>query len=209
MLGGQGHIFAWRILGQIRGLWVAFAVVALVGCASPQTSPPTTRPSTSPARQDVDRLAAAILALGPDVDPGEAAQAARLAFSRSRELALAYQITDPPLVHNTKVNMGLKPRGLCWHWAEDMQQRLNAEGFATLRIHRAIANADNPFRIDHSTALIAARGDPMQDGIVLDPWRLGGRLFWAPVLDDADYDWQPRSRVLARRYGVAPVLSAQ
>ena len=73
------------------------------------------------------------MALGPEVDPDEAARAAEIAFSYTRELAIQYQITDPPLIHNTKVNMGLKPRGLCWHWAEDMERRLKAEGFQTLR----------------------------------------------------------------------------
>lgn len=148
---------------------------------------------------DVARLEAAILSLGPGVDPLEAARAADLAYGHTYKLALEYEITDPPLVHNTKVNMGLKPRGLCWQWAEDMEKRLNAEGFATLEVHRAIANADNPFRIDHSTAIISRRGDPMQAGIILDPWRLGGRLFWARFADDTDYKWEPRLEVLKRK----------
>jgi hypothetical protein len=87
-----------------------------------------------------------------------------------------------------------------------MEARLNAEGFETLVVHRAIANADNPFRIDHSTAVLSAAGDPMEAGMVLDPWRKGGRLTWAPVAEDTDYDWLRqtaahdiiRARALAR-----------
>ena len=121
-------------------------------------------------------LAAEIQALGPQVDPEEAQRAARVAFERAAELTRAYRITDPPLVHNAKVNMGLKPRGLCWQWADDMESRMAEEDFQTLDLHRAIANWDNSFRIDHSTLIISARGDSMFDGIVLDPWRKGGRL---------------------------------
>ncbi len=91
--------------------------------------------------------------------------------------------------------MGLKPRGLCWHWADDLEARLREEDFRTLALHRAIANADNPFRIDHSTVIVSRRGDTMFEGVVLDPWRKGGVLHWTPTLADADYDWRPRAEV--------------
>lgn len=170
-------------------------VLALAACSA-----------TIPAQPDDSKnLARAIRALAPDVDPGEAARAAQISYSHAHELAIAYDITDPPLVHNTKVNLGLKPRGLCWHWAEDMEKRLRAENFETLDIHRAIANADTPLRIDHSTALIGARGQPMQSAIVLDPWRNGGRLFWSTVKDDRRYDWQPQHQVLAKKHRLTPL----
>ncbi len=144
-------------------------------------------------------LAAEIQALGPGVDREEAQRAARVAFERTAELARAYRITDPPLVHNAKVNMGLKPRGLCWQWADDMESRMAAEGFETLELHRAIANWQNPILIDHSTLIVSARGDSLFDGIVLDPWRKGGRLTHVPTDADPDYTWHPRDVVFAAR----------
>lgn len=167
----------------------AFALV-LAGCG---TAPEKRAPASV---LEVAALAAEIRAMGENVDPEEAERAARIAYQHTRELAIQYQITDPPLVHNTKVNMGLKPRGLCWHWAEDMEKRLKAENFETLVLYRAIANADSQWRIDHSTAIIAARGEGMFEGIVLDPWREGGYLFWDQVVDDTRYDWVPREEVL-------------
>lgn len=164
-------------------------MVVLAGCVS---APP-------PASQDeVARLEAAILALGPGIDPAEAARAAKVAYARTAELREAYQITDPPLVHNSKVNLGLKPRGLCWHWAEDMEQALAAQGFKTLRLHRAIANATT-LRIDHSTVIISARDAGMFDGLVLDPWRKGGVLTWVRTDQDPKYVWVPRAQVFADR----------
>ena len=151
-------------------------------------------------QDEISALEAGILALGPDVDPDEARRAAHIAYAYTHQLALQYEISDPPLIHNTKVNMGLRPRGLCWHWAEDMQARLNAESFQTLEMHRAIANADNEFRIDHSTAIISARGDAFDEGVVLDPWRFGGVLFWSPLSEDDRYEWVERSVVLRDRY---------
>ncbi|MEM7319573.1 MAG: hypothetical protein AAF408_11200 [Pseudomonadota bacterium] len=176
----------------MRRLWRIFAaagLIALAACSAPKPA----------VDQDVADLTRSIMALDPQVDPQEAARAARIAYDHTFELAVAYEITDPPLVHNSKVNAGLKPRGLCWHWAEDMEKRLNSEQFETLELHRAIANADNRFRIDHSTAIISARGETMVEGIVLDPWRKGGRLFWAPLVEDTKYKWEPRQEVLSRK----------
>jgi len=150
-------------------------------------------------QSEIAELERGILALGPEVDPEEARRAAEIVYRHTHRLALEYEITDPPLVHNTKVNMGLKPRGLCWHWAEDMENRLEAENFVTLEIHRAIANADNRFRIDHSTAIVSRRGDAFDEGLVIDPWRKGGVLFWSPLLEDDDYVWVEQSVVHARK----------
>jgi hypothetical protein len=92
--------------------------------------------------------------------------------------------------------MGLRPRGLCWHWAEDMEKRLTQEAFETLDLHRAIANSQNPLRIEHSTTIVSRRGDDMFSGIVVDPWRKGGRLTWKQTRADTDYKWLPQRQVL-------------
>ncbi|MDU8929382.1 hypothetical protein RXV86_18465 [Alisedimentitalea sp. MJ-SS2] len=148
---------------------------------------------------EIAALAREIQELAPDVDPAEAERAARIAFTHAFQLSREYEITDPPLIHNTKVNAGLRPRGLCWHWAEDMENRLAQETFETLTLHRAIANSDNPMRIEHSTTIISAQGQGMYDGIVLDPWRKGGRLTWAVTREDKDYKWLPRKQVLIKK----------
>jgi hypothetical protein len=150
--------------------------------------------------QDIDALSRAMVAMNGTVDISEARRAATLAYRETYDLALTYKIVDRPLIHNAKVNAGAKPRGLCWHWAEDLQNRLNAANFSSLEMHRAIANADNPIRIDHSTAIISAAGAPWHSGIVLDPWRYGGELFWAPVSEDKSYAWDEREAVM-RRHG--------
>jgi hypothetical protein len=184
-------MFAFRSFALWLGL---LAATLTAGCAIHPPGGP--QPGTE---REIAALAAQISSLGPNVDPEEAARAARIAYEHTHRLALQYEITDPPLVHNTKVNMGLKPRGLCWHWAEDMERRLKQENFQTLRMHRAIANADNPFRIDHSTAIISSQGAGMFDGVVLDPWREGGVLFWAPTRTDTDYNWRPQREVLSQK----------
>ncbi len=187
---------------MFRFLLLFASLLALVGCT---LTPPV------PDRTDAERIAGltpAIAALGPDVDPAEAARAARIAVEYPRQLAVAYEIEDSPLTHNSKVNAGLKPRGLCWHWAHDLGARLEQEGFKTLEIQYAIANYDTAFRIEHSSVILTVPGDPIEAGLVLDPWRYGGALYWGPVPEDTRYPWRPRAEVFAERRrdaGLAPV----
>ncbi|WP_298296492.1 hypothetical protein [uncultured Litoreibacter sp.] len=193
--------------------WLAIATLVLtVGCSAPdaqrqsvealpaQTSalPSAALTPNAAANTEVSRniadLTAGILALGPGIDPEEAARAARISYSYTAQLRQEYQITDAAIIHNIKVNNGTKPRGLCWHWAEDIENRLKAEDFQTLDLHRAIANYDN-WRLEHSTAIVSAKGASMYDGMVLDPWRDGGELTWKTVRDDKRYKWTPRQEV--------------
>ncbi len=178
-----------RILNPVRAIaLLSFLILAACGAARPE--PPVSD------QREIAAIADGILALGPGIDPEEAAAAARIALLYPRQLAREWNVTDSPLVHNTKVNLGIRPRGLCYHWADDLEARLRQEGFETIELHRAIANHDN-FRIEHSTVIISAPGDTMKDGMVLDPWRYGGLLFWSPTLDDSDYRWVERSEVFA------------
>lgn len=158
--------------------------------------------ATGPAASgdDVAELARALQSLDSNVDPAEARRAAEIAYDHSARLAVQYNVTTSPIVHNTLVNTGVKERGICVHYAEDMQARLNQENFQTLTMLRAIAEPRNGFRIDHSTAVIAPKGADIYGGIVLDPWRYGGKLFWSPTSEDARYDWEPRMKVLRRKY---------
>ncbi|MEM7732662.1 MAG: hypothetical protein AAF280_07750 [Pseudomonadota bacterium] len=172
----------------------------------------STQSSTAPARvrfdqafynasaqrwaNEIAELTQAFISLGPDVSPYEAARAARVVYTYVDQLKIEYQITGSALAHNTKVNMGIAPRGLCWHWAHDIDARLMRERFRTLQIHRAIANHNN-LRLEHSTTMLGRRGDPMYKAIVLDPWRQGGTLFWAIAANDTRYDWTDRQQVFA------------
>ena len=171
-------IYSWLV--------VAVAVLTLGGCAA--------RPIVDTVDQrEIDELAVAIQGLGEDVAPQEAARAADIAYRYSLQLAQEYQVTDPPLVHNAKVINGLRSRGLCNDWAEDLNKRLKKERFSTLAIHWAISPPE-PFRIIHHTAIISKVGDTIDDGIVLDPWRNSGAL-WAPTKADKRYNWRPRMEV--------------
>jgi hypothetical protein len=157
------------------------------------------RVEISPAA-DAQRIAAldrAILALGEHVDADEASRAARISIEYSRQLAREYEVSGSPILHNMMVNLGIRSRGLCVHWTRDLRDRLDEEAFRSLDLHWAIANYESLFRIEHSTVVISARGDGLQQGLVLDPWRNAGELYWSPTLEDTDYRWRPQAEIHA------------
>lgn len=176
---------------------IRIAVICLVGALAMAGC---VRVANVPSTQDDRTLAlrGAIMALSADVDRAEAQRAAEIAINYPLELRQIYGVTDPPLIHNTKVNLGQRSRGLCWHWADDLEKRLAEAGFETLDLHRAIANASS-LLIDHSTVVLSAQGAAMEQGIVLDGWRRGGVLFWSQVKEDPRYKWERREDVFARR----------
>ena len=143
---------------------------------------------------DVAGLTRAIQNLSPDVDPQEAARAAQIAHDYALQLRAEYRVTDPAIIHNAKVINGFREKGLCNDWAQAMTTRLKQESFRTLDLHW-VTSPPTAFRIIHHSALISAKGDPMDEGIILDPWRNSGVLFWAPVRKDTKYNWRPRLEV--------------
>ena len=157
------------------GLFAAACLVGLAGCAS-------LRPEASPAAN----LAGRLEALGPTVAPAEATLAAETACSYSVELAQEYRVVRPAILHNILVNLGLRKRGLCFQWADDLSAKLQSLDLRTLQIHRGVARLET--RREHSSVVLTASGQPFDQGIVLDAWRHSGRLYWGNVKQD-HYPW--------------------
>ncbi len=176
-----------RLAGARKWLvwWVGMGLVAATGCSGP--TPPT--PPAYPARSGGTRpeeLAQALRLLAPTVEATEADRAATCAYAAARELAREYRVVRPAILHNMLVNMGVRDRGLCYHWADDLEARLRALDLKSLELHRGVAGLGT-YR-EHSSVVLTAVGQPFEEGIVLDAWRRGGKLFWLGVKKDR-YQW--------------------
>jgi hypothetical protein len=137
--------------------------------------------------KSVTDLREALVALSPrTVDPYEAELLSMTAHTMSRSLAREYGVTGDPAVHNFLINVGAKKRGICADYTRDIGARLKELHFKTLVLHWGAAYAKES---DENNALVVtARNQPFVDGIVLDGWRRGGRLFWCPVKNDHEYE---------------------
>lgn len=139
---------------------------------------------------DSRRLMLQLAALDPTVWEEDAGRVATCAFDCSRQLAREYRVVRPARLHNFLVNVGLRKRGLCYHWADDLLTRLQPLNPATLELRRGTARAGT--HREHNCVVVTARGQPFERGIVLDAWRRCGQLVWSPVSSDK-YPWVERA----------------
>lgn len=167
-----------RALGKLRrsfGSVLCLCLVSAAGCASPG------RRALPPAD-----LEARLRGLSPTVAPAEASLTAETACAYSLQLAKEYRVVRPAILHNVLVNLGIRKRGLCFQWADDLSAKLQTLHLQTLQIRRGVARLDT--RREHSSVVLTAVDQPFERGIVLDAWRHSGRLVWAGVKTDK-YPW--------------------
>jgi hypothetical protein len=173
-------------------------VVLLTACAGSRQSGQIATAGDSPAahpeppefREKVAALKSDLASLNGHPYSAEAGQLAETAISYSYYLAEEYRLVRPPVLHNVMVRMGIKDRGLCYHWTEDLMNRLYLLRLQKFQLHWGVAYRGSELR-EHNTVVVTARGQPFEKGIVLDPWRNSGELYWAHVKDDS-YPWKER-----------------
>jgi hypothetical protein len=171
---------------QRSRIGIALAALALsIGCAGRTSGPPPAEPSVS----RTTLLQRELGALVENADAGESHLLAEAAIRQSHSLATEYRLAHPPILHNLLVNARLKERGLCWHWTEDLLDRLGELPLPSYQLHWGIAHRGKLFR-EHNSVIVTARGHELATGIVLDAWRESGELYWAPVSEDS-YPWEP------------------
>src|SRR5213596_2942945 len=159
---------------MIRSLSFIFAFLLLVHAA------------TATDERSIKGLSKALAGLAHDMDPAEAELVSVTAHTTARKLAKDYRVVLNPEFTVFLVNIGMRKRGWCGHWAQDIGTRLKELKLRTLVLHWGVA-------YDHTSSennclVITARNQPFEDGIILDGWRRAGRLFWCKVKKDDEYE---------------------
>ncbi|HSP46405.1 MAG TPA: hypothetical protein VLO30_10460, partial [Chthoniobacterales bacterium] len=73
----------------------------------------------------------------------------------------------------------MKKGGYCFQFATELLLRLDAEKLQTLDLHWA--ESDPGTDTEHNVIAVTARGQPFEQGIMLDNWRHAGHLLWGPL----------------------------
>jgi hypothetical protein len=161
-------------------------VLACLGAAACAGRPlPPDSEAANLRRADLEERLAQVAA---DATPEERRLLADAVLRESHALANTYRMTRPPLLHNVLVNTGLRERGLCWHWTQDLLAHLRALPLPHYALHWGVAHRGEWFR-EHNSVVVTARGADFDSGLVLDPWREAGALAWVAVADDT-YPWE-------------------
>jgi hypothetical protein len=176
-------------------LWLLM-IVLLTGCPSHYQSDYYTSDNHRTADlqheetywKKVGSLQNDLAALSPQADLFEARKVAETAIGYSKFLAEDYDLVRPAVFHNILIRIGWKQRGLCYHWTEDLIERLQKLDLKTYQFHWGVAHRGSELR-EHNSVVITAKGQPFDTGMVLDPWRNSGDLYWSMV-DTDNYPWR-------------------
>ena len=150
---------------------------------------PVARILTNEQKESISALAKTLKALGPDTSQAEADDIAYDAIVYPMVLANKYNLVYPPQLQNMLVNGNRRDRGLCWQWADDMTAHMEKKNLKTFDLLRGTAN--RRLKNEHNSLVVVAKGDIFYNGILLDPWRNSGELYWTKVTEDNDpqYTW--------------------
>ncbi len=142
--------------------------------------------ATAGDERSIKDLTKALSALASDVDPGEAEQLSVTAHTTARRLKREYRVALNPEFTVFLYNIGLRKRGWCGHWAQDIGAQLKELKLKTLVLHWGEAYPGTTS--ENNALVVTARNQLFPDGIIIDGWRRAGRLFWCPVIKDDEYE---------------------
>ena len=143
-------------------------------------------------RQQAEALENDLAALNHGSARKEARKLAETALQTSAFLTEEYELIRPPIMHNLFVQVGWRDRGLCYEWTEDLMSHLMALELKDYQLRWGVAHRGSDLR-EHNTVVVTANGQSFEDGLVLDPWRNSGRLYWVVVKNDT-YPWKELPR---------------
>ncbi len=157
-------------------------IIFFTGCAN---NPP--KPTLYSSKET--RLAKLLNTL--HVNRDESKELAGKAISYSHTLAKEYRLVKPPLLQNFLVNIGLRKRGLCWQFAYDMLSFVKKQNYKSFDYYIGGANIGD-YWSEHNVLVVTCRGCRFEDGILLDPWRNSGNLYFSKLKNDKKYKWKQR-----------------
>jgi len=120
-------------------------------------------------------------------------------FEETTRLTKSFKLTSPPWFHNFLVNIGLKEKGLCYHWSDALYMYLSKKQYPHFEFHLVGANIGEYF-FEHNALVITAKGSKVLEGVIIDPWRNSGKLYFSKVREDTKYRWEHRASRGCKRY---------
>jgi hypothetical protein len=130
----------------------------------------------------VEKLAKELASLSPRVNREEAKLLADCAFATVNKLRREYRMFGTPIFNNFLIYHGLRKRGYCYQWSEDLLIALDKLNLKSLEV-RWGEHDPNTWR-ENNCIVVTAKGQPFKRGIMLECWRHLGHLYFGPVASD-------------------------
>jgi hypothetical protein len=184
---------------QIRLLTYFGAVLVIFGAwARPaRGEQPQRSVSFQVQKSDVakaEKLADDLASLSPRVNREEATLLAQCAFATVSKLRREYRMFGTPIFNNFLIYHGLRKRGYCYQWSEDLLIAIDALRLKSLEVHWG--EYDPGTWRENNCIVVTAKGQPFNRGIMLECWRHLGHLYFGLVA--SDYEHYAENRAYAR-----------
>jgi len=141
---------------------------------------------------EVKKLSLMLQRMDKRIEPTEADRLSKDLFVQTARLTKEFELTSPPWLHNTLVNTGFRKKGLCYDWSDELYVHMvKQEAYPDFDFYLGGANIGR-YWSEHNVLVITAKGKPFDTGIVIDPWRHSGKLYFAKVKEDVQYNWKER-----------------
>jgi len=175
---------AW-IGERYKGGFVSLLVWGLLSGCSVKAVP-------APQAQ-IDKLTTLLANKHSGIPREETRRLSHAIFQKTESLTREFALTSPPLWHNVLVNTGVKKRGLCYHWSDALYIFLKKEHYPHYGFHLMGANIHEYFS-EHNALAVVAKGQKVEDGVIIDPWRNSGKLYFSKIKVDKAYHWIHRAK---------------
>ena len=126
-------------------------------------------------------------------------------FHETQKLTKEFELTSPPLFHNSLVNLGIREKGLCYHWSDALYAHFLQKKYPHFEFHLVGADIGEYFS-EHNALVVVGKGGSIQNGILIDPWRNSGKLYFTKVVEDKKYQWEHREERGCLRYSASASL---
>jgi hypothetical protein len=133
----------------------------------------------------VGKLADDLASLSPRVNREEAALLAQCAFATVSKLRREYRMFGTPIFNNFLIYHGLRKRGYCYQWSEDLLIALDALRLKSLELHWG--EYDPGTWRENNCIVVTAKGQSFKRGIMLECWRHLGHLYFGLVASDYEH----------------------
>ena len=140
---------------------------------------------------EVTQLATLLKTMDKNISTKEAQRLSRDIFLYTAKLAKKFDLVSPPQFHNFLVNVGIRQKGLCYHWSDALYLHLSQKEYPGFAFHLVGANIGE-YWSEHNALVVVSKSGLLENGIVIDPWRNSGILYFSRVMEDTSYQWKHR-----------------
>ena len=151
--------------------------------------------NTSPdiSQNRVEELSKLLRSLNNSIPPTKAELLSREIFKETAKLTKKFKPVSEPHFNNFLINVGVKDKGLCYQWSDALYIHFSGKNYHDFEFHLLVANKGEYF-YEHNVLVVVAKGEKVMDGVIIDPWREPGKLYFSKVNEDKKYEWRHREK---------------